>query len=73
VGCELTVEECGCVDATSGEGSGEVPHFVERTALGEGNNEADEKEDGMQGDGAETEASEGVCDGWQVSIIVLHG
>lgn len=69
-GCESggrTVEECGCVDAASGEGAGEVPHFAERAALGEGDDEADEEEDGVEGNCPETEATEGVCDSWKVS------
>jgi len=45
---------------------------VERAALGEGDDEADEEEDGVEGDSAETEPAEGVCDGWQVSITVFH-
>lgn len=64
-----TVEECGCVDAASGEGAGEVPHFAQRAALGEGDDEADEEEDGVEGDGAETEAAKSVCDGWRVSSV----
>lgn len=68
----LTVEECGCVDAASGEGAGEVPHFAQRAALGEGDDEADEEEDGVEGNGAETEAAEGVCDSWEVSSVLRH-
>lgn len=62
-GCERpTVEECGCVDAASGKRSGQVPHFAERTALGEGDDKADEEEDGVEGDGAETEPAKCGCD-----------
>jgi hypothetical protein len=57
----LTVEE-GCrVDACARFGLGKIPHLVKRPALGNGDHETDEEENGVQDDSCTAEDPESPC------------
>jgi len=62
-GVGRTVEEGGGVDAAAVHNTQQVPHLFEGPALGEGDDEADGEEHGVEDDRGEAELPEGFRDG----------